>query len=152
MYTQWSRKLLGNSLQWHLYFICKTTHLVMFLTLAPNLYWQFLAKKCILLRWSTPRVPTVDMWISQISGLLPIEKLTHDFNHKSDTFWRIWEPLHTFLKKLWLLDTGKHWLIAPWTYTIYLCPSVSDVNLIIYRFLFLKIFIIFFCFLFFNLS
>ena len=59
----------------------------------------FLAKKCILLRWSTPQVPTVDMWLSQISALFPIEKLTHDLNHKSVKFWRIWEPVHSFLQK-----------------------------------------------------
>ena len=60
----------------------------------------FLAKKCILLRWSTPQVPTVDMWTSQISALIPLEKLTHDLNHTSDKFRRIWEPLHSFLQKL----------------------------------------------------
>lgn len=60
----------------------------------------FLAKKCILLRWSTPQVPTVDMWISQISALIPLEKLTHDLNHRSDKFRRIWEPLHSFLRRL----------------------------------------------------
>ena len=32
----------------------------------------FLAKKCML---STPQVQTVDMWISQISALIPLEKL-----------------------------------------------------------------------------
>lgn len=39
--------------------------------------------KCILLLWSTPQVPTVDMWISQISAHIPLEKLSHDLNHKS---------------------------------------------------------------------
>lgn len=60
----------------------------------------FLATKCILLRWSTPQVPTVDMWISQLSALIPLEKLTHDLNHKSNRFWRIWKLLHSFLQKL----------------------------------------------------
>lgn len=61
----------------------------------------FLAKKCILLRWSTPQVPTINMWISLISDLIPLEKLTHDLNHRSDRFGRIWEPLHSFLQRLW---------------------------------------------------
>lgn len=60
----------------------------------------YLAKKCILLRWSAPQIPTVDMWISQISTLLPLEKLTHELNHKLDKFWKLWKPLHTFLQRL----------------------------------------------------
>ena len=50
--------------------------------------------------------PYGDMRISQISALIPLEKLTHDLNHKSDTFWRIWEPLHSFL----ILNTTIHHL------------------------------------------
>lgn len=61
----------------------------------------FLAKKCILLRWSTPQVPAVDMWISQISTLIPLENLTYDPNHRLGRFRRIWEPLHSFLHRLW---------------------------------------------------
>lgn len=58
----------------------------------------FLAKKCILLRWSTTQVPTVVIWLTQISSLIPLEKLTHDLNHKSYMFWSIWEPLCFFLQ------------------------------------------------------
>ena len=61
---------------------------------------SFLAKKCILLRWSAPQVPTVGMWLSQISSLLPLEKLTYDLNHNPDRFWRLWRPLHSFLERL----------------------------------------------------
>jgi len=59
----------------------------------------FLAKKCILLKWSTPQVPTISMWISQLSAFLPLEKLTYDLNHKQDEFRRLWEPLQSFLLK-----------------------------------------------------
>lgn len=34
----------------------------------------FLAKKCILLHWSTPHVPTVNMWLTQISVLFTYVK------------------------------------------------------------------------------
>lgn len=48
--------------------------------LTPSFY--LLNHAPILLRWSTPQIPTVDM-ISQISALIPLEKLTHVLNHKS---------------------------------------------------------------------
>lgn len=52
--------------------------------------------------------PTVDMWISQISALFLLEKLTHDLNHKPDKLWRLWKPLHSFLQKLWLARPCCH--------------------------------------------
>lgn len=54
----------------------------MSLSLCP----QSTRAKQLYVRWSTPQVPTVNMWILQISVLIPLEKLTHDLNHKSDTF------------------------------------------------------------------
>uniref|UniRef100_A0A3Q3H395 Reverse transcriptase domain-containing protein n=2 Tax=Kryptolebias marmoratus TaxID=37003 RepID=A0A3Q3H395_KRYMA len=60
----------------------------------------FLAKKCILLRWLAPQAPTVDMWISQISDIVLVEKLTHDLHQRSDRFWGIWDPIQSFLQRL----------------------------------------------------
>lgn len=34
----------------------------------------------------------LNMWITQISACISLEKLTHDLNHKLQMFWRIWEP------------------------------------------------------------
>lgn len=52
----------------------------------------YLAKKCIQL-WSTPEVPSVIMWLSQASAILPLEKLTFHLYQKSVTFWKIQSPL-----------------------------------------------------------
>lgn len=60
----------------------------------------YLAKKCILLLWSSPQVPSFKMWMSKISILLPLEKLTYDVHRKSDDFWRIWSPLWHYIKNL----------------------------------------------------
>lgn len=35
------------------------------------------AKKCIVLLWSTPKVPSVELWFTQISVWFPLEKLTY---------------------------------------------------------------------------
>lgn len=58
----------------------------------------YLAKKCILLLWSTAQVPSVNMWLSQVSILLPLEKLTYDLHKKSEVFWKIWSSLWNFLE------------------------------------------------------
>ncbi len=63
------------------------------------------------------QVPTLGMWTPQISALLPLEKLNHDLNHKSDAFWRLWKASRSLLQKLWLT-----W---PWkAMAVYLFPVI----------------------------
>lgn len=61
---------------------------------------SFLARKCILLLWSTPHIPSTTMWLNQITTFLPLEKLTCDLRQRSDDFWRIWSPLWDFLENV----------------------------------------------------
>lgn len=63
-------------------------------------FCTFLARKCILLLWSTRHVPSVNMWLSQVATYLPLEKLTCDLHRKSNDFWRVWSPLWNFLEKV----------------------------------------------------
>ncbi len=58
----------------------------------------YLAKKCILLLWSTARVPSINMWLSQATTLLPLEKLTYDLHQRSEVFCHIWSSLWNFLE------------------------------------------------------
>lgn len=60
----------------------------------------YLAKKCILLLWSSPQVPSFKMWLSQISTLLPLKKLTYDINQKSNDFWQLGTPLWCYINNL----------------------------------------------------
>lgn len=62
----------------------------------------FLAWKCILLWWSVLQVLMVNMWTSD---LLPLEKLPHDLNHKSDRFLRLWKPAYC---------PTELWHVCPW--------------------------------------
>lgn len=57
----------------------------------------YLAKKCILLLWSSPQVPSFKMWLSQACTLLPLEKLTYDIHQKSDDFWLLWTPFWCYI-------------------------------------------------------
>ncbi len=86
---------------------------------------------------------------SLLMSLSFLEKLIHALNHKPDTFWRIWTPLCSFLQNLWLLESGRHWLTAPRMHTLYLCPSVPHVYLIIHVniYVFIAVFFCFFSFL-----
>lgn len=63
----------------------------------------YLAKKFILLLWSTAQIPSINMWLSQAATLLPLEKLTYDLHQRSEVFWHIWSSLWNFLE-------GTQWL------------------------------------------
>uniref|UniRef100_A0A8C1YI87 Uncharacterized protein n=1 Tax=Cyprinus carpio TaxID=7962 RepID=A0A8C1YI87_CYPCA len=46
------------------------------------------------------------MWMSKISILLPLEKLTYDVHRKSDDFWQIWSPLCNSPKNIGIVIEG----------------------------------------------
>lgn len=60
----------------------------------------YLARKCILLMWSTSEIPSVRMWLTEASTFLPLEKLTSDMHNRSDHFHRVWSPLCLYLENV----------------------------------------------------
>ena len=56
------------------------------------------ARKCILSKWSLTQAPTLDMWLTQITSIISLEKLTFELNGKPDMYWKIWSPLHSYLQ------------------------------------------------------
>ncbi|KAJ0062603.1 hypothetical protein NL108_018597 [Boleophthalmus pectinirostris] len=56
-----------------------------------------LARKCVLLKWATLHLPPLDLWFTQLSSTIPLEKLTYERNGKQDMFWKIWTPVHIYL-------------------------------------------------------
>lgn len=83
---------------------------------------MFLVKqKCILLRWPTRQVPTFNMWIFQICVPIVLDKLTHYLNHGSDRFRRLWEPTHSYLRRLWPIVYPRGiGVVCPFIYFIFL--------------------------------
>lgn len=66
------------------------THTKPFLTIP-----FFLGKQCILLWWFTQQIPTMDKWISPMSAFLPLEKLTHELDHKLNKLCRLFALFST---------------------------------------------------------
>uniref|UniRef100_A0AAR2KTQ2 Reverse transcriptase domain-containing protein n=1 Tax=Pygocentrus nattereri TaxID=42514 RepID=A0AAR2KTQ2_PYGNA len=61
---------------------------------------SYLAKKCILLLWITPTVPTVKMWLTQLLNVFPLEKLTFEMHNRQQKFSEIWSPVWKVLEDL----------------------------------------------------
>lgn len=78
--------------------------------------FMVLAKRLILQRWKHDIVPTFDMLLSELAGIIQIEKLRFINNDKLDTFWKIWKPV---------LDHWGMWLLlyAGFYPALYLCNS-----------------------------
>ncbi len=55
--------------------------------------FMILAKRLILQRWKLDMVPTFDMLLRELAGIIHIEKLRFIGNDKLDIFWRIWKPV-----------------------------------------------------------
>lgn len=86
-------KALAISFYWLLF-----THFTMLQTTQRlNLCFCFWPKKCILLKCSTPQIPTVDPKFLLLSLF---EKLPHDLNQRSDRFRRTFYARLSFLQRL----------------------------------------------------
>ncbi len=55
--------------------------------------FMVLAKRLILQRWKLDIVPTFDVLLSELAGIIHIEKLQFIGNDKLDIFWKIWKPV-----------------------------------------------------------
>ncbi len=55
--------------------------------------FMVLAKRLILQRWKLDIVPTFDVLLSELAGIIHIEKLRFIGNDKLDIFWKIWKPV-----------------------------------------------------------
>ncbi len=59
--------------------------------------FMVLAKRLILQRWKLDIVPTFDVLLSELAGIIHIEKLQFIGNDKLDRFWKIWKPVLDYL-------------------------------------------------------
>ena len=57
----------------------------------------YAARKNILLRWISDKVPSIKGWHKVLSDMVPLEYLTCVIHSKSNQFFKIWEPYLNFL-------------------------------------------------------
>ncbi len=60
-------------------------------------FFMVLAKRLILQRWKLDIVPTFDVLLSELVGIIHFEKLWFIGNDKLDIFWKIWKPVLDYL-------------------------------------------------------
>lgn len=59
----------------------------------------YLAKKCILLLWKNESPPSFQLFLDQLSQLLPLEKRTLEKNNRGHIFQELWSPLFSYLSR-----------------------------------------------------
>lgn len=61
-------------------------------------YSLVIAKKRILTLWKGKDIPTIKMWVTELTNTLHLEKIRYVTNNDMSSFERIWNPLVSFLE------------------------------------------------------
>ena len=61
-------------------------------------YGLITAKKLILLFWKKEEVPTIKLWLNEMTETLHLERIRFILKDKLKDFEKIWKPLLSFLK------------------------------------------------------
>ena len=61
-------------------------------------YGMVIAKRCILKLWKSDSAPQFDTWLSELMGILHVERLRYDLSGNSQKFLAIWNPVLQHIK------------------------------------------------------
>lgn len=57
------------------------------------MYGMVIAKRLILRLWKSEAAPTFKDWLSELTGVLHLERLRYDLSNRLKIFYRIWQPI-----------------------------------------------------------
>lgn len=63
-------------------------------------FGAILAKRLILRHWKSDNVPSIEMWMRELSEALCMEKLRYKNAGRQAIFDKVWEPVLKYLKDL----------------------------------------------------
>ena len=64
------------------------------------MYGVIIAKRLILRLWKSETVPTFQEWLSELTGVIHIERVRYGLLNKLRVFYKIWQPSLDHLAQL----------------------------------------------------